>query len=616
MAEENEQLINADEAAVASAAANGGGWRRLAEAEAEAEEEAAAAERVAEEGKTEEVTEPALQRENTVTAAPLRRENTEPAQDNDGELLAATVTAAPAPAPAQDNDGELLAATVTAAPAPAPAQDNDDELLAALGPNNRRLQRAKTESALQRANTVAALQRANTVAAAAVKEQVVDEDTEEGDTESKYKNLKKSYNCDMEGKKGMPWESINDEHVQLSYDEIENDLYKILEQFFIGNQIYKERLPNIEDMVAKLKQNEDYKDATSSENNYYFAYGSEWKTYLENSGKSKTNTIKRSKNDIETVKISMLLANVFMIFPDANHLVIACRADNNYYRLKDWDKTISTSSTPNTKAQINDRYTQGTSGASDTSGASGASGVLDIQRGGNPTKFGLTFDYTVEKYIKTLTPIKERSNDTYGYEYTTIIEEQNTHNEWKDDTTTNLRNLLDIMKLHMKGKSEIITNLVEQKTGKNIMQTASQKMGHMDLHIYKIGENKGLANKIFASEKYSTKIVNINFYNSERVLTIGSIYAPNQFEEITSVEGKIITRTRKVADEERINSNPPELPKTGGNLNKKQLRNKLNTMSMKELRKLHKEENISTNSNRSIKGLVNNYMKYHNDSNN
>ena len=53
-----------------------------------------------------------------------------------------------------------------------------------------------------------------------------------------------------------------------------------------------------------------------------------------------------------------------------------------------------------------------------------------------------------------------------------------------------------------------------------------------------------------------------------------------------------------------------------GNLNKKQLRDKLNTMSMKELRKLHKDEEMSTNNNRSIKGLVNNYMRYHNDSNN
>ena len=442
---------------------------------------------------------------------------------------------------------------------------------------------------------------------------------EEKRRKDKYKKLLSVHDCEL--RSNTPWSETESNHIELDSDEIHKGLDKILEQF-LNDMPDLKLIP--EEEASKLKKNKEFIDATTGNEKYFFAYGSEWETYYKNSQKCKTRTIDRSKTNIETVGIKMKLSSVFMLFPDKDHLIIACRADNNFGLNRAVnDPTQSTSSTTNTMKQSNASYSSDNTQSDEINydsdgGADINFGSLSnenyMQEGGSAINFGLTSDYTIKEFESTLKPIGREVNnklrkDVDGYNYQA--------SGLDDIGRKNLKKMVQTMIKHMGtslGPLSGVSNFL------NYSQSGSEKMAAMDLHIYKIKPNTELANKIFASENYFTNIVNINFPgDTNRVLTFGSISAPTQFMQISESEGfratTIGNKTNYVEMEERIEALPSNL-KRGGNSNKKQLRNQLNTMSMRELRKLHKEEEISTNSNRTIKGLVNNYMRYHNDSNN
>lgn len=400
----------------------------------------------------------------------------------------------------------------------------------------------------------------------------------------KYKALSEDYDCSL--KTTPKWEEKMKNHIELEDTELEGtNLNAILSGFFNDKLTPDE----VDKQRRELEAIAEFKAATIGGDKYFFAYASDWKTYYENSLECKTKTIVKSNTDIETVGISMKLTDVFLLFPSETFLVIACRADNNLERQAKDDPTKSVSSTKNTALQTSASY-QG-------------------QKGGAATNFGVTVDYDVVEYITTMKPrAREQSKNLTnlwkaedGYDYQQI---------GTDEAQANLRNMTKIMMKRMGKKLSGARNLL------NFGQSGSEKMQDMELHVYRIKKNPQLKNKLFAANDYTTKIVNIKFPNNDRVLTFGSISAPNQFLQYDKGGWIDFIFGNTTTDVEASARNSVGPSQDGGNLNKKQLRNKLNTMSMRELRKLHREENVSMNNNRSIKGLVNNYMRYHNASNN
>ena len=400
----------------------------------------------------------------------------------------------------------------------------------------------------------------------------------------KYKALSEDYDCSL--KTTPKWEEKMKNHIELEDTELEGtNLNAILSGFFNDKLTPDE----VDKQRRELEAIAEFKAATIGGDKYFFAYASDWKTYYENSLECKTKTIVKSNTDIETVGISMKLTDVFLLFPSETLLVIACRADNNLERQAKNDPTKSVSSTKNTALQTSASY-QG-------------------QKGGAATNFGVTVDYDVVEYITTMKPrAREQSKNLTnlwkaedGYDYQQI---------GTDEAQANLRNMTKIMMKRMGKKLSGARNLLD------FGQSGSEKMQDMELHVYRIEKNPQLKNKLFAANDYTTKIVNINFPNNDRVLTFGSISAPNQFLQYDKGGWIDFIFGNTTTDVEASARNSVGPSQDGGNLNKKQLRNKLNTMSMRELRKLHREENVSMNNNRSIKGLVNNYMRYHNASNN
>ena len=418
----------------------------------------------------------------------------------------------------------------------------------------------------------------------------------------KYEILSKNYDCSLNN--GDKWSETMQGHIELEDSEIEGvNFIKILSGFFKDD---KTLLDDVETQAAQLRDIPEFQDATTGGDKHFFAYASAWSTYFKNSQKCKTKTIVQSKTNIETVGISMKLRDVFLLFPDDTHLVIACRADNNFGGLSSADRTKSVSTTSNTSSLTNEKYMQKQPGGADINFGSLSNENYTQEGGGKAKNFGVTIDYEVIEFIKTMKPLarevkKRMGTNVDGYNYEEI--------GGGAQTVTNLRKMTKIMMKHMSVQLQGATNIF------NISQSGSEKMQEMELHVYKINSNPQLANKLFASKDYTTKIVNINFPNSSRVLTFGSIHAPNQFLQYSDggwVDYFIGNTTHDV--EKAARKSVSAMP--GGNLNKKQLRNKLNTMSMRELRKLHREEEVPTNNNRSIKGLVNNYMRYNKDSNN
>tara|TARA_Y100000389_G_C17442454_1_gene509457 strand:- start:114 stop:1727 length:1614 start_codon:yes stop_codon:yes gene_type:complete len=414
---------------------------------------------------------------------------------------------------------------------------------------------------------------------------------------------KEDYDCSLDN--GRQWTETLQRHIELEDSDLEGaNFIKILSGFFKND---KTLLDDVDSQAAKLRDIPEFKDATTGDDKHFFAYASAWSTYVKNSLKCKTKTIVQSRTNIETVGISMKLKNVFLLFPDETHLVIACRADNNMGGLSSSDPTKSVSTTSNTSSLTNEKYTQEEQAGGADINFGSLSNENYTQEGGAAKNFGVTIDYEVTEFIKTMKPQAREvkrvmGKNTDGYTYEDI--------GGNAQTVKNLRNMTKIMMKHMSVQLQGATNSFDMS------QSGSEKMQEMELHVYRIRSNPQLANKLFASNDYTTKIVNINFPNSNRVLTFGSIHAPNQFLQFDKggwIDFFIGNTTHDVEKAAR-KSVGPAMP--GGNLNKKQLRNKLNTMSMRELRKLHREEEVPTNNNRSIKGLVNNYMRYNKDSNN
>lgn len=417
----------------------------------------------------------------------------------------------------------------------------------------------------------------------------------------KYNILSKNYDCSLNN--GDKWSETMQGHIELEDSEIQGaNFIKILSGFFKDD---KTLLDDVETQASQLRDIPEFIDATTGGDKHFFAYASAWSTYFKNSQKCKTKTIVQSKTNIETVGISMKLRDVFLLFPDDTHLVIACRADNNFGGLSSSDPTKSVSTTSNTSSLTNEKYTQEEQAGGADINFGSLSNENYTQEGGAAKNFGVTIDYEVTEFITTMRPkareVKNRlSKNVDGYNYQEI---------GGGEVEKNLRKMTKIMMKHMSVQLQGVTNRFD------ISQSGSEKMQEMELHVYRIVSNPQLANKLFASKDYTTKIVNINFPNSSRVLTFGSIHAPNQFLQYSDggwVDYFIGNTTHDV--EKAARKSVSAMP--GGNLNKKQLRNKLNTMSMRELRKLHREEEVPTNNNRSIKGLVNNYMRYNKDSNN
>jgi hypothetical protein len=338
--------------------------------------------------------------------------------------------------------------------------------------------------------------------------------------ENKYENLSKSYDCvSIIGKK---WGDTIGEHIELDVEEINLNLGSILTAFLKPEKDLAKK--DADQLAKQLEKIDEYNDVIKDAGNYCFAYGSDWNTYIKNSLICKTKTIVKAESEIETVGISMLLANVFLLFPTANYLVIACRADNNFYNQAKDDPTKSYSTTKNSKSNVNGRYSDSQDGGADINFGS-LSNENYTQEGGAPTNFGLTVDYTVEKYLNTLTPQARQQDGTFtgktdGYNYGKMPGGK------EGDAAQNLRNLVKIMIKHMGEPGSGMTAFMD------LRQSGSEKMADMDLHVYEIKRNDQLENKLFASENYFTNIVNINFPDSNRVLTFGSIKAPAQFLQI------------------------------------------------------------------------------------
>lgn len=383
------------------------------------------------------------------------------------------------------------------------------------------------------------------------------------------------------------WENMNDE----------KKLAATFKDFFPD----KTKPDDIKQYMTQLSDNAGFKKLLKgSGDTHYFAYKIPFAKYEEDAlligGQRLRQTTTSDK--IELLHTEMELENVFICFPSNDLLVIACRADNDTTAIRSALKMVglernqkhsknkAESSTENTQRNTNDE---------------GPGGVPEDMHGGGAINFGLPKPYTLKRYKGKFGAAGKATWDSKWYRTGTMI---------YDDMNA----VITTVPAQTKMKEHIRTMISFMGSKGNIVaESQQQKMKDMELHVFVI-ESSGddLNGKLFVS-KYSIDLVNINFPDKKKgpdqpgdnVLTIGGIKAKAQFIE-TKNNPLIANSTIKERG----------MPGGIGNLNKKQLRDKLNTMSMKELRKLHKDEEMSTNNNRSIKGLVNNYMRYHNDSNN
>ena len=406
-------------------------------------------------------------------------------------------------------------------------------------------------------------------------------------------NLKETYQFPA------PGESMNtDKHILPKWENM-NDVTKLAATF---NDFFPvgTKPDDIKKYMTQLSDNEGFqKLLKGSDDTHYFAYKIPFTKYEEDAlligGQRLRQTTTSEK--IELLHTEMELENVFICFPSKDLLVIACRADNDttpkrsvqkimgLERDQSQSKNKAESSTENTQRNTNDE----------------GPGGVDGMHGGGAINFGLPKPYTLKRYKGKFGAAGKATWDSKWYKTGTMRYDDMNAVITTQPARTKMEEHIRTMISFMGSK------------GNMVAEGRVQKMKDMELHVFVIESNgDDLNGKLFVS-KYSIDLVNINFHDKEKgsdqpgdyVLTIGGIKAKAQFIE-TKNNPYIANSTIKERG----------MPGGIGNLNKKQLRDKLNTMSMKELRKLHKDEEMSTNNNRSIKGLVNNYMRYHNDSNN